>query len=375
MKQLKQVMEELADFEPTHFPFISLYLNTQPDQHGRANFDSFVRKEFRARGKTYTSRSSERESFDRDTQRIEKYLRDEVQPSSNGLAIFACAGANDFFEAVQLQAPIQEHNLYLYHQPHLYPLARLMDQYRRYAVLVADTSSARLFIFGLGTALSSDTVSNPKASRTSVGGWSQMRYQRHIDNYHRSHAKEIVDAIDRLMREEGAEHIILAGDKVIIPVLKEQLPQHLSDKLIDVLRIDINTPDHELFEAAAEAFREHDAQIDAEKVERLLDEFRAGGLALVGAHDSLAALNNGQVDELLIIASLEQIHEDEEEVGALLAPDAPANEDDHTRTRTVLMADELVTKARQTGARVTFIEDESLLAGVGGVGVLLRYRL
>lgn len=69
MKQLKQVMEELADFEPTHFPFISLYLNTQPDQHGRANFDSFVRKEFRARGKTYTSRSTERESFDRDTQR------------------------------------------------------------------------------------------------------------------------------------------------------------------------------------------------------------------------------------------------------------------------------------------------------------------
>lgn len=202
-----------------------------------------------------------------------------------------------------------------------------------------------------------------------------MRYQRHIDNYHRSHAKEIVDAIDRLMREEGAEHIILAGDKVIIPVLKEQLPQHLSDKLIDVLRIDINTPDHELFEAAAEAFREHDAQIDAEKVERLLDEFRAGGLALVGAHDSLAALNNGQVDELLIIASLEQIHEDEEEVGALLAPDAPANEDDPAQTRTVLMADELVTKARQTGARVTFIEDESLLAGVGGVGVLLRYRL
>jgi peptide subunit release factor 1 (eRF1) len=34
----------------------------------------------------------------------------------------------------------------------------------------------------------------------------------------------------------------------------------------------------------------------------------------------------------------------------------------------------LVTRARQTGARVTFIEDPALLSGVGGVGALLRYR-
>ena len=41
----------------------------------------------------------------------------------------------------------------------------------------------------------------------------------------------------------------------------------------------------------------------------------------------------------------------------------------------LLAADLIVAHARQTGARVTFVEDAALLADVGGVGALLRYRL
>ena len=40
----------------------------------------------------------------------------------------------------------------------------------------------------------------------------------------------------------------------------------------------------------------------------------------------------------------------------------------------VRLADELVTRAKQTGARVTFIEDSSLLHDHGGVAALLRFR-
>ena len=42
---------------------------------------------------------------------------------------------------------------------------------------------------------------------------------------------------------------------------------------------------------------------------------------------------------------------------------------------TLVLADELVTRAQQTGARVRFIEDPTLLEPVGGVGGLLRFRL
>ena len=369
-------IDQLATFEPTLFPVISLYLNTQPDQHGRANFDSFVRKELSGRAQTYPPRSPERESFERDAERITIYLADELRPSANGLAIFACAGANDFFEALQFDAPLEEHQLYVYHQPHLYPLARMNDQNPRYAVLLVDTNAARLFVFGIGEQLGKERVKNTKVSRTSVGGWSQARYQRHIRNYHLHHAKEVVDVLERVVRDEHIQHIVLAGDEVIIPTLTRQLPQHLAERVIDVVRLDITTPEHEVLETTLAALREQDARDDAEKVERLLDAYRAGGLGVVGMHDTLLALTNHQVDEVVISAALDELHAGMEEVGALLAPAAPPNDTSHDdATRTVKVADELVTQAVQSGATVTFIEDTDLLAGVGGVGALLRYRL
>ena len=374
MRSLELLLERLSAFEPTLFPVVSLYLNTQPDQHGRANIESFVRKELRRRANAYPLRSPERESFTRDVERIRAYLESQLKPSSNGAVIFACWGTDEFFEAVQLDAPVQEHRFYVYHQPHLFPLARLVDQYARYAVLIADTNTARLLVFGRGALLGSNHITNPKVSRTAMGGWSQMRYQRHVENYHLHHAKEIVEALDRVVREEAIEHILLAGDEVIIPVLREQLPSRLTEKLIDVLRLDISTPPPQVLQATMETLREHDAQADAARVERLLDTYRAGGHAVIGTHDTLVALNYGQVEEVIISGSLEDLHDSAEEVGTPLAPDAPKREDDRIGTRGVMVADELVTRARRTGARMRFIEDPSLLAGVGGVGALRRYQ-
>lgn len=200
VESLHEVLNRLAAFEPTTWPVISLYLDTGPDQHGRANFESFLRKELRARGKTFPLRSPQRESFERDTERLAEYLSDDLRPSANGVALFACAGADGFFEDVQLDAPIEEHRLYVADRPHLYPLARFTDQYPRYAVLIADTNAARLFVFGRGATVRTDDVSGTKVSRTSVGGWSQMRYQRHVENYHLHHAKEVVAALERVAR-------------------------------------------------------------------------------------------------------------------------------------------------------------------------------
>ena len=50
---LTDTLDKLAAFDPAPFPVLSLYLNTQANQHGRDSFASFVRKEFRARARTY----------------------------------------------------------------------------------------------------------------------------------------------------------------------------------------------------------------------------------------------------------------------------------------------------------------------------------
>jgi Peptide chain release factor 1 (eRF1) len=376
MQSISELIELLSIFEPIGLPVISLYLNAQPDEHGHDHFHTFVRNELRERANTFQSGSPERQSFDRDAERITSYLDDEVRPSANGIAIFACSGAGDFFEAVQLDAPIENNRLFVYDQPHLYPLARLIDQYPRYAVLVANTNSARVFVFGRGAKLDSEEVKNKKTNRTKVGGWSQMRYQRHLANYHLHHAKEVIEVLERVVRDDKAEHVILAGDDVIIPLLREQMPQQIADKVIDVVSLDINAPEHEIFETSMESLREHDSQTDAEKVSRLLDEYRGNGLAVVGVANTLTALSNGQADDLLISAAPGEITYDEGKVKEVLAAYGVGEGEasiDVSEPR--IVADELVKRAQASAATVTFIEDASLLADVGGVGATLRYRI
>jgi peptide chain release factor subunit 1 len=363
MTLLDPLLDRLAAFEPTTLPVLSLYLNTSADQHGRDDYASFLRKELKVAGTTLPLRSPERTSFERDTERITAYLSDVLLPSSNGVALFACAGANDFFEHVQLDAPIERHQLYLADRPHVYPLARLSGQFPPYATLIADTNAARLFVFGGGATMRSDQVEGIKVSRSSVGGWSQARYQRHIENYHLHHAKELVDALEQVVREDGVEQIVLAGNDVIIPVLLNQLPTHLSDRIIDILRLDITTPEHEILKATTEAVRAHDGETDAQQVGHLLDQFRARQLAVVGAQATIAALTLGQVDTLIVSASEDAVHDDGD-------PDAAVNSSDGTS-----IAEQVVRLARTTGAHVSFIEDPALLADVGGVGAMLRYRL
>ena len=379
---LEKIIERLADFEPVELPFISLYLNAQANERGRQDFERFLRKEFPERARTYAAHTPARESFERDAERISEYLASELRPETNGVALFACAGAGDFFEAVQLAAPIEHHRLYVYNQPHLYPLARLMDQYPRYAVLVADTNRARLFVFGRGKALQRDEVQNVKTRGARIGGWSQMRYQRHLEQYHLQHAKEVADQLEQVVREDNVEHIILAGDAVIIPLLREQFPKAVADRVVDVLNLDINAPEHEILEESLEAMRRYDAQTDAEKVERLLDEYRAGGLAVVGSQDTLEALAMGQVEELIVAARQQHIEGDREDVAILseneVADPFVAGHDGaiaNIEPDSVIVADDLVTRATQTGARITFIEDASLLEEIGGCGALLRYRV
>src|SRR5918993_494830 len=210
---LQPILDRLSAFEPAGVPVLSLYLDTSADQHGRDNYDAFLRKELRVRGDTFPARSLQRESYDQDVERITTYMSNELRPSANGLAIFACSGADGLFEAVQLDARIEEHRLYVADRPHLYPLARVADQHPPYAVLVADTNAARLFVVGRGTTLRTEEVKSEKTRRTSVGGWSQMRYQRHVENYHLQHAKEVVAALERVVKEDGVDQIVLAGDE------------------------------------------------------------------------------------------------------------------------------------------------------------------
>jgi peptide subunit release factor 1 (eRF1) len=157
----------------------------------------------------------------------------------------------------------------------------------------------------------------------------------------------------------------------------EQMPKHLAEKVVDVVHLDINTPEHQVLADTLETMRERDAADDKEQVDRLLGAWRSGGLGVVGPDDTMDALAKGQVEELLItatpalLASAERIPPELRtgEVSVKTSDAAPAE------PAQLSLADDLVTRAQQQSARIRFVENPDLLAEVGGVGALLRFKI
>lgn len=384
MGTLTEQLDRLAQFEPAPYPVVSLYLNTRPGQTGREQYQSFVRTELKARSRTYPEGSPERDSLDKDMERIATYLGNELQPSANGAAIFACS-AGELFETVELSAPIDEHWLYIGDTPHLYPLARVESQYPRYAVVVAHTNASRIFVFAAAGLVTQQDVQGTKTRRTSQGGWSQARFQRHIENYHQQHIKEVIGALDRIVQQEGIEQVFFAGDEVVLPLFREQLPKHLADKVADHLRLEAHAPVADVLSITLDAVKRLNEQSDREKVDAAIDGYRSGGLGTVGPERTLDALVKGQVDELLIAASLgglqpaiagasEAASVDETILTPVVQTEA-GGEAAGADPRVVRLAEELVRRAKSTAARVTFIEDPQQLEEFGGVAALLRFKI
>jgi len=371
---LRGQLDRLAGFTPTEMPVLSLYLNMSPNEQGKDHYGPFLRKTFTER--VLTLQGAARKSFERDVERINDYLAKQVRPSANGLAIFACAAENDFFQAVLFDVPLDHHWLYIGAVPHLYPLARVNDQNPRYAALLVDTNSARVFVFGLRTTQAREQVTNVKTRKTMTGGWSQARYQRHIENFHLQHMKEVVDVLDRVVREEHINQVVVSYDAVAKPLLMEHLPKHLAEKVIDMTKLDAKTPEHQVLAETMEVLREKDAETDAARVQTMLDAWRAGGLGIVGPQQTLEALVMGQVEELLIAATPDHLRR------ARIQLDTPgpveidtSSSNSNVDAERHKLADELVTKAQQTSARIRFVEDPTLLEEVGGVGAILRFKI
>jgi peptide subunit release factor 1 (eRF1) len=347
--QLTAQLDRLGSSDTGPFPVVSLYLDLKPNERGRDQFEPFLKKELAERISTYPASGPERESLDKDAAQIRAYVS-TVDPALNGLALFACSGV-DLFEAIPLAAGVDQHRLYISNQAHLYPLAQILGTSPRYLALLADTNSARIFVFAATGVERVEEVAGIKTKRTKMGGSAQARYQRHTENFHLHHAKEVVDVVAKLVRDEGIEQIVIAGDDLIVPLLREQLPKDIAERVVDVVKLDIRAPQREVLDTTLAALREKDAQTDSERVEALLDAYRAGGLACVGVGKVRKAFELGQVDELLIAAT----------------PDVIDGTDG--------TADDLVAQAARTSAKVSVIEEASLLEPVGGVGAFLRFRL
>ena len=367
-------LQPLLDVEAGKGPFISAYLDTSVNEVGKRTFDVILKKEISENLDKFPEDSVERQFFEEDLEKIQNYLED-LDPQVKGVAIFA-GSAVGCFRIYEFQVPFAETLFFVFDRPHLYPLIRLVSQHRPYAVAQADTNSAHIYVFGRGEIFSREDIQNEKTNRSEVGGWSQMRYQRHVDNFHQQHAKEIVSELEKLVRDDRVEQIILAGDEaVIIPILRAEITKELEGKVIGTMSLPVNSPEHEVLEAAEEVVHRQRELDDMKAIEQLKEQDYDNGLGVSTMGKVLPALLNGQVQELYISADFDSIDYNIGQVNKIFKDYAPGiDEDLPNAKRTGLVIDGTLRLAAQSADEIRFIDDVGLLKESGGVGALLRYQ-
>lgn len=367
-------LRKLLEIEAGQGPFISAYLDTSVNENGKRTFDTVLRKRISESRDQFPEDSEERQAFEADVEKINEHL-DGLDPAVQGVAIFACSGAG-YFARYEFQVPFDENQFFVFDRPHLYPLIKLVSQNPRFAVVQADTNSAHIYVFGRGELYSREDIQNVKTNRSEVGGWSQMRYQRHIDNFHQQHAKDVADELAKLVQSDRVSKVILAGDEaVIIPILKDELSKEVSSAVIGTMALNVNAPEYEVLEEAEKIVHRHRTLEESEAIELLNEQNHENGRGVTRVGKVLPALLNGQVQELFISSNFDNIDYNVGEVNKIFKDYAPGiDEGLPSAKRTGLVIDELLRFAAASADEIRFVEDDNLLKDAGGVGALLRYQ-
>jgi peptide chain release factor subunit 1 len=344
-------MRRLAEVESAAAPVLSVYLDIRPEAHGEVPGRRVelvvLRDRLRDIAATYTAHDPGRLSLDADTARIDRFLEDEPLEAAEGLAIFACH-ALDLWETVAAPVPF-ETQVSAGPTADLFQLAQLLEESEAFVVALVDTNTCRLFVTRRGSLIERPGPDEPpdEHERHQAGGWSQARYQRHIDMQDRRFAREAAGAIERLVDRVHARHLILAGDERTISVLKPELSPALNAILDQVEHIEMRAPADEVAAEVAPILAAIRESEDTEAAERVIAGVRAGGLGVAGVDPVAEALEAGQVHELVL--------------------DESAKLDQDLRS-------ELVRLAARTAAGVVVVKDHPGLLAMGGVGATLRYR-
>jgi len=306
-----------------------------------------VRDRLNALEATLEPHTQARESFDADRSRIEHALDSGELNLADGMALFACdrlglwetVGSPVEFDTQVTAGPTAE----------LFQLARLLDESVSAVVAIVDTNTCRLFVTRRGDLVERAGLDEPvdEHRRSDVGGWSQSRFQRHVDMQDKRFAKEAADAIERIVQREKAAHVLLAGHERAIGLLQGELSEAIRPLVEHVTRMEMRASAEDVRAEVVPMLAALEEAEGMDVADRAVAGWRAGDLGVTGIDATMAALESGQVDELVLDET------------------APVDGD---------LRAELVRQAALTNARVEIVRDHDGLRPYEGVGATLRYR-
>lgn len=371
---LQATLEELTAYPSTELPFLSIYLDLTPDGNGRRPSLLLLEQEFDRIAAQIKQRDGDLPSFEADRQRIMDYINTEAPVEARSLAIFACHGEG-VWQALPLQVPL-ETRVIEDRYPHTFNLARIIDDYETYAVVLADSQESRIFVISLNDAeKAGETQSDEPIRRFQAGGWGQMLFQRRTENVIKAHTKDIADKLGRIIKRNGVQHVIIAGNDSIKGQVLDSLPQQISDLLVDYINLDIQSNMAAILETIEPMMQEVERAQEADDVDTLEAQVNTkGGLGVIGVADTALALSKGQVRHLIILKDFSALGSHNPTSGFLYAGMQAKDPYDGSPVESIDLREAFTARAAQQGATIQVVDESEYLAQHEGVGALLWYR-
>jgi peptide chain release factor subunit 1 len=299
-----ETLRDLAGFRATNGCVISFYVGLDPSVAPTAGDAATRVSSLLGEGERSHEASREdlsheqRQGLKEDFERIRRYFDAEFdRDGAQGMAVFV-DGRDDLWVTLRLNEPVRDRAT-VGRTCFLAPLVSLVG--KGDGALVAFVGRERGDVYGLRDGslreLADHTEEQPR--RHDQGGWSQARFQRHIDNLAVEHMRAVADELDAQVRRAHGTSVVIFCAEEMRAEFEELLSQETRAAVAGWTQAEAHATPAELLELATPILEEHRARQEQDVLERWREETGRGGRAAAGWEDTLAAVSDARVDILL----------------------------------------------------------------------------
>lgn len=292
-------IKELAGFRSDDAPVVSCYLDVDGRRQVRPQdierrLAALVRE---AAGGP--SGSAVKADLDRITEHVTTHLD---RSGVRGLAVFSCA-AKGLWEIVGLPVPVAN-RIVVNQSPAVGTLESIVQELEPLGVLLVDRQRARMFVFEFGELVERtelfEALPRDYDDIDDAGRGQRDRLQDHTDELATQHLRHAAEVAFRLYQDRGFGRLSIGASDEINAAIEPLLHPYLRERLSLRIGVGASASEPEIRAAALVVEQEVERAKEAALVAKLRDGLGAGSKAVAGLADTLKALNERRVANLLV---------------------------------------------------------------------------
>ncbi len=371
------MLKELREFADGKNLITSFYLSTVPDRGDFVERGRKMAQEALSQLEKSDCTERQKESVRQDIEKIMDFVENrlpvEVKDPDpymvKGVALFSSTNRN-LFQVYLLPRPLKERVVFDY-SPFIRPLTLLLDEYKRYLVVVVDHKKARFYEMFMGSIVDAEKLVdiNLKARLKSP----PARLRRKYDYAVAEHFLRVAEIIDTLMAVRSYDLLIIGEPKRLQGQLMLYLPFRVRQKVAG----HFEASPSDSIETVLKRARKIEEIVEREEEIKLVDELkrrlREGRLAVAGLKDTLDALMHNQVQTLIVETGYEVEGVRCPGCGYLGTDEATCPVCGSRTLKVVDIIDDAIEEAIEQGAAVEHVIEKSLMEEVGHIAALLRF--